>query len=245
MATVIQEIGVSEPTAAPAAQRCHAITVVGETNQVSVPPWVVDLDSFCRWVESDDVPEKLRIWYLKGEVWIDMSQEEVNTHVLLKSKFFIVLGGLVDAAHLGRFYPDGLFLKNSAADVAGNPDATFISTAALQAKRVRPIRGKKSKIIGLDGSADMVLEVVSDSSTRKDLIVLRQAYWEAGVREYWLVDARREPLTFDILRHTAKGYVAARKQDGWLKSAVFGKSFRLTQEIDAVLGDAVFTLEVR
>jgi Uma2 family endonuclease len=211
----------------------------------SVPAWVVDLDSFCRWVESDDVPEKLRIWYLKGEVWIDMSKEEVNTQVLLKSRFFIVLGNLVDAGHLGRFYPDGLFLRNNAADIAGNPDATFVSTASLKAKRVRPIRGKKAKIIGLEGSPDMVLEVVSDSSTRKDLVVLKQGYWEAGVREYWLVDARREPLAFDIFRRTARGYASARKQDGWLKSVIFGKSFRLTRQTDDALGDAVFSLQVR
>ncbi len=173
---------------------------------MSVPAWVVDLDSFCRWVESDDVPEKLRIWYLKGEVWIDMSKEEVNTHVLLKSRFFIVLGGLVDAGRLGRFYPDGLFLRNNAADIAGNPDATFVSTAALQAKRSARFAARRAGIVGLEGSADMVLEVVSPSSVRKDTVVLKQAYWEAGVREYWLVDARREPLTFDIFRRTAKGY---------------------------------------
>ena len=151
----------------------------------------------------------------------------------------------MDAGRLGRFYADGLFLRNTAADIAGEPDATFVSNAALQAKRVRPIRGKQGKIIGLEGSPDMALEVVSDSSTRKDLVVLRKAYWEAGIREYWPVDARREPLTFDIFRRTAKGYTATRKQDGWLKSAVFGKSFRLTQQVDPVLDDAVFILEVR
>ncbi len=223
----------------------RSVTVIDETRQVSVPSWVVDLDSFCRWVESDDVPEKLRIWYLKGEVWIDMSKEQVNTHVLLKMKFFLVVGGLVEAGGLGRFYPDGLFLRNNAADVAGNPDATFASTATLLAKRLRPIPGKKGGIVGLEGSPDMVLEIVSPGSVRKDTVVLKQAYWEAGAREYWLVDARNEPLTFDIFRRTAKGYSATRKQDGWLKSAVFGKSFRLTQEVDATLGDALFNLEVR
>jgi Uma2 family endonuclease len=73
----------------------------------------------------------------------------------------------------------------------------------------------------------VVLEVVSDSSVRKDTVVLRRAYWEAGVREYWLVDARRGALKFDVLRYTAKGFRAARKKDGWVESAVFGKSFRL------------------
>jgi Uma2 family endonuclease len=91
----------------------------------------------------------------------------------------------------------------------------------------------------------MVLEIVSEGSVRKDNVTLKQAYWEAGAREYWLVDARKEPLTFDVFRHTAKGYVGTRKQGGWLKSSVFGKSFRLTQQIDPTLGDVVFNLDVR
>jgi Uma2 family endonuclease len=74
--------------------------------------------------------------------------------------------------------------------------------------------------------------------------VLRAAYWEAGVREYWIVDARREPLEFDILRSTARGFVSSRKQQGWIKSAVFGKSFRLRQGTNA-LWHPEYTLEVR
>ncbi|HZU36585.1 MAG TPA: hypothetical protein VFA18_11780 [Gemmataceae bacterium] len=56
------------------------------------------------------------------------------------------------------------------------------------------------------------------------------------------MDARQVPLKFDILRHTAKGYVATRKQDGWMKSAVFGKAFRLTQQVNQ-LGHPEYTLE--
>jgi Uma2 family endonuclease len=85
---------------------------------------------------------------------------------------------------------------------------------------------------------------VSDSSVRKDTQWLRQDYWIAGIREYWLVDARKEPLVFDILRHTPKGYRATPKKDGWLKSNVFGKSFRLTYETSES-GDPDYTLEVR
>jgi Uma2 family endonuclease len=33
----------------------------------------------------------------------------------------------------------------------------------------------------------MVQEVVSDSSEEMDTVILRQAYAEAGIREYWLV----------------------------------------------------------
>src|SRR5437588_12017601 len=80
------------------------VTVVYEDDQAHVPAWVSDLESFCRWADSEEFPDVGRIWYLKGEVWVDMSKEEVFTHVLLKSRFFIVLGALVDAGRLGRFY---------------------------------------------------------------------------------------------------------------------------------------------
>jgi hypothetical protein len=69
-------------------------------------------------------------------------------------------------------------------------------------------------------------------------------YHEAGIPEYWLVDARGDRLVFEILRHTARGYVAVRKQQGWQKSGVFGKSFRLTQRTDEN-GLAEYTLKVR
>jgi Uma2 family endonuclease len=74
--------------------------------------------------------------------------------------------------------------------------------------------------------------------------VLRDLYWRAGVPEYWLVDARKLPLRFDILRHTADGYVATEGQDSWLHSVVFGRSFQLTQGTDP-LGHPQFNLAVR
>jgi Uma2 family endonuclease len=89
----------------------------------------------------------------------------------------------------------------------------------------------------------MVMEIVSKSSEHKDFIVLRQAYWDAGIREYWLVDARKE-LRFDILRHTARGYVATPKKNGWVKSAVFSKSFRLTASTDRQ-GHPVYELHLK
>ena len=91
---------------------------------------------------------------------------------------------------------------------------------------------------------DMALEVVSDSSVLKDTVTLRDLYAQAGIPEYWLVDVRGERVVFDIFRLTAKGYVATRKQGGWLKSAVFGKSFRLLQQTDN-LGKPEYTLAVR
>jgi heat-inducible transcriptional repressor len=55
----------------------------------------------------------------------------------------------------------------------------------------------------------MVLEVVSPSSVVKDTEWLMSRYHEAGVREYWLIDARGEgDPAFTIYRRAAKEFVA-------------------------------------
>ena len=212
-------------------------------DHVEIPSWVIDLDSFRRWMDSDEFPDHGRINYIKGEVWVDMSKEQVFTHVLVKTRITAVLSELVEANEWGLFPGDGILLSNVDADISVKPDALFASTDAL-VDRVRILEGQKEGYVELEGSPDMVLEVVSDSSVRKDTERLRRDYWEAGIREYWLVDARKDPLFFDIMRSTSKGYRPTAKKDGWIKSVVFGKSFRLTHRMDAH-GRPKYTLEVR
>ena len=96
----------------------------------------------------------------------------------------------------------------------------------------------------IEGTPDMVLEVVSGSSVSKDTEWLRDLYWKAGIAEYWLVDCRGERVDFDILRHTAGGYSATSKSAGWMESAVFGHSFLLTRQSDE-MGQPEYTLEAR
>jgi Uma2 family endonuclease len=98
--------------------------------------------------------------------------------------------------------------------------------------KIRLVEGAEEGYVELEGAHDMVLEVVSTSSVVKEYKRLRELYWRAGIREYWIVDARSEDPSFDILRHTANGYAATRKQGDWVKSAVFGKVFRLTRKVD-------------
>jgi Uma2 family endonuclease len=212
-------------------------------DQVEIPVWVTDLESFRRWADSDEFPQQGRLDYIKGEVWVDMSKEQVFTHVLVKTRITAVLSELVEANEWGLLLGDGIFLTNVDADIAVNPDVLYASNEALE-DRVRILEGKEEGFAELEGSPDMVLEVVSPGSVRKDTERLRRDYWEAGVREYWLVDARSEPLVFDILRYTSKGYRTTPSKDGWLKSPVFGKSFRLTRWTNA-LGRPKYALEVR
>jgi Uma2 family endonuclease len=176
---------------------------------------------------------------------VDPEMEQFFAHNQVKAEFTAVLRPLVRAAKLGRFATEGMLLSNPAARLSTIPDGFLVSYDSVRTGRLREIPGKKNGCIEYEGAADMVLEVVSDSSEEKDLIDLPRLYWLAGVDEYWLVDARREDLRFEILKHGPKAYSPTRKQPGgWLKSNVFGRSFRLIREKDE-LGASIYSLEVK
>ncbi len=214
-----------------------------DLEHIVIPVWVKDLASFRRWTNSDDFPEHGRICYLAGEVDIDLSRQDLFTHVAVKGCLASVLGRQVKTARMGLLLGDGARLSNIRADISVIPDALFASEATLK-DRLRLLDTRGEGYDELEGSPDMVLEVVSSNSVRKDTQVLLRGYWVAGIREYWLVDAREEPLAFDILRHTPKGYRVTPKRDGWIKSVVFGQSFHLTQRTSPP-GHPDYTLEVR
>jgi hypothetical protein len=205
---------------------------------------VTDLASFRRWWESDEFPEEGRVCFINGEVWADMSRQQVFSHVRIKSVLSIVVGGFIQQADTGIFLSDGLRVFNTAADLSAVPDGSYLSYDSLRQGQVRLVEGKEGGYTAVEGSPDLVIEVVSDSSEDKDTEWQMSAYWNAGVREYWLIDARQEPLRFDIYRSGAKGFTATRKSAGWVKSAVLGKSFRFETTRNA-LGHPDYVLRLR
>lgn len=200
--------------------------------RIEVPEWVVDFDTFGEWRDSDDVPEKLKAHYVRGRVWIE-TMEEIFSHNLVKQAIYLCLGSFAKNEKLGILFTDGVLLSNEAADVRNEPDATFVSAETLKARRLTFKAGRRTGAHAtiLVGSPDLVVEVVSPSSVDKDYEVLLAAYFDAGIREYWLVDARkRGEVEFTIHRRSAKGFVPVRKVKGWTKSDVFGRSFRLVRQ---------------
>ena len=210
------------------------LTLVTDRFQLVVPPEVRTLEGFRAWATADDFPERVRVTFLDGEVHLDMSNEEINTHVGLKTRVSSTLDFLVKQRKLGKFYGDGVLLVNEEGQVSNNPDAVFLSRASLEARQVRlvPRKGAEHLYRELEGTPDWVLEVVSDSSVQKDTVRLREGYHRAGIPEYWLVDGRGEEVVFQILNHRKTGYGASPVRDGWQRSKVFGASFRLERTLD-------------
>lgn len=236
--------------AAPATQNNTRTTSVGRPSErplwVRVPAGALTLDGFRAWATSDAFPEHLRATFIGGELFLDMSNEDPERHVGVKTEIARVLATLVRDLKLGKFYADGVLVTNESAEVSNNPDASFLSSATLRSRRARlvPREGDEGSFREIIGTPDWVLEVVSDSSVEKDTQTLRRAYHRAGIPEYWLVDARGEEVVFQILYRRKSGYVAAPAQQGWQRSRVFGRSFRLLRQRDDFdLWE--YTLEVR
>jgi Uma2 family endonuclease len=201
--------------------------------QVNIPPWVSDLNSFRRWVHSGGLPEKLPAHYLRDDVWLDLSMEELFSHNLVKTAILVGWAKVVDEAKDGLIVGDRTLLTNDDARLATEPDAMYISYRSCEAKRVSFVSGDSTDgdATEINGTPDIVIEVVSPNSEDKDNEWLMDAYWRAGIPEYWLIDARDEDeLRFTIYKHKADGYDATRKTGGWAKSGVLGRSFRLTRK---------------
>jgi Uma2 family endonuclease len=223
----------------PSSRRC---AVVIEDRAV-IPPWVDDLASFRRWAHSDVVPERGQFAFLHGEVWVDLSMEKLLAHIRVKMAFAFAIMRLLEEIALGSFVGDRMLLSHVDADLSVEPDGLFYTWQTLQSGRLRYVAGASGDIAELEGSPDMVLEVVSDSSVTKDNVRLRELYWRAEVPEYWLVDARREVVRFEILQRTPTGYVAAAAPEGWQTSTVLGRAFRLVRSSDP-LGHPQYRVEV-
>jgi Uma2 family endonuclease len=56
----------------------------------------------------------------------------------------------------------------------------------------------------IKGAPDFVIEVLSDSTKRKDVLLKYNQYQNAGVKEYWMLDVEARVLT--IAKPEADGY---------------------------------------
>lgn len=212
---------------------------------VDIPVWVKDYNSFRKWVQSGELPEKLKVHFINGQVWVDLV-EELFSHNAVKTALTLTLAALVRTESLGRYFSDGVRFSNDEIRLSTNPDAIFVSADSLASGRVT---FRASQITGaiateLVGSPDWVVEIVSPSSEFWDTERSMPLYHDAGVREYWVIDARDEEApSFTIYRQATKEFVAVRKSRGWLKSPVFGRSFRLVRTQQFGMTD--YVLEVK
>lgn len=74
-------------------------------------------------------------------------------------------------------------------DLVYRPDVLFLSTER--------VRGKSKRLVG---PPNLVVEVISPDSRRRDTLTKQADYERAGVGEYWIIDPQRQTMTFLRLR---------------------------------------------
>jgi len=194
-----------------------------------IPSSAATLEGFREWIGRDDSPDCRHISFLDPEILIDMTGEELETHVKLKGAVSAALFQLVENLDIGEFLADGVGFANVSAGLSNAPDASFLKWETTECGRVRlvPRKGVEGQFTEIEGTPDWVMEVVSRGSVGKDTRDLRTRYRRAGIPEYWLIDARGADIDFQVLVLRGNRYAAVRPRDGWYASPIFGHAFRL------------------
>jgi Uma2 family endonuclease len=211
----------------------------------TIPEWVIDLPSFRDWARSDEFPREGRFAFLNGLLWADVTMEQLFTHNRVKTRVASALDWLIADEDLGYFFSDRALLTHSASGLSTEPDGLFVSYEAIEAGRVRWVEGASEGHVEVEGSPDVTVEVVSTGSVEKDTLVLPELYFAAGIREYWLIDARPARPTFELFRRGRRAFVSSKAMaGGWVRSTVLDRSFRLTHGTDR-LKRPTYTLEIK
>jgi Uma2 family endonuclease len=195
-----------------------------------LPSTIFDLEGFRSWARSGAGSESVKATYLAGEVLIEMSPESTESHSKPKGEITRALLSIVSDEELGEGYPDRVLLTHVEAELSTEPDFLFASWEAFESGRLRLIgkANREGDYVELEGTPDLVVEIVSDTSVHKDTVLLRAAYHRAGVGELWLVDARSE-VSFQILHRADDDFRPSAPAAGPQRSHVLGRNFRLTR----------------
>ncbi|MBQ4404589.1 MAG: Uma2 family endonuclease [Selenomonadaceae bacterium] len=127
---------------------------------------------------------------IEGEKFMAPSADIWHNNVVVKLAMIVGMHaainklGLIFTDNLDVHFPDGNLFK---------PDFMFISAA--NSKIV--IDNKHSTIHGVP---DMVAEIFSRSTMKRDLGIKKDVYEKNGVREYWIIDPWSENIQVYILR---------------------------------------------
>ncbi len=212
------------------------IVIASEVDRppLEIPGGIKTLTAFRKWVFSDSFPETGRIDYIDGRIEVDMAAEDLFVHNLPKSELIRMLGNFVLERNLGWVFCDGARISCPNSALSVEPDVVFMSHDAYELGRATFRKSKSDSHEGyveIVGPVDLVVEIISDSSVRKDTKVLPDAYFRAGVQELWLLDCRRNDVSFEIYIRNARKFKTAKvDSDGFRRSGALGAAFRLTRE---------------
>jgi Uma2 family endonuclease len=135
------------------------------------------------------LPDDVRAELIGGELYVTPAP---NTgHQRISGALYRLLHARLEKTGLGEvlYAPVDVYLPGG--DIV-QPDLLVVT-----AKRAAIVQD----VVG--GAPDLVIEILSPSNQERDLIVKRELYGAAGVREYWIVDGDARALEVLELAHGA------------------------------------------
>ncbi len=128
---------------------------------------------------------------LDGELY--MTPSPSRAHQEFAANLLVTLKPFVAARHLGEVFiaPFDVILAKSTVVV---PDLVFVSWGRLDIVTNR----------GVEGSPDLVVEILSPDSARRDRVEKGQLYARYGVRHFWVADP--EARTLEVFELGDEGY---------------------------------------
>lgn len=130
-------------------------------------------EQFLQWAEEDAHAE-----WVDGEVIVFMPPK--SRHQELVGFLYNLLSLYAELFRIGKVFNAPFEMRLSPSGPSREPDILFIATENLH--RLTEER--------VEGAADLVVEVVSQDSLRRDRHQKFAEYQSFGVREYWLVDSQ-------------------------------------------------------
>ena len=119
-----------------------------------------------------------------------MSPAASLTHSNIIGRLYLFIGNHLMANKSGYVYPDDVDVHFSDGSIY-KPDLVVVLKS-----NEKILAGRKN----IYGAPDMVVEVLSHSTRKKDLTVKKDTYEAQGVKEYWIIDPRAKSVTVYLLR---------------------------------------------
>ena len=113
-----------------------------------------------------------------------------TTHNALSGRLYMFIGTYLDAKDLGYCFTDS-------ADIHFPDGSLFSPDFSVVLKENENILNWGGDIYG---APDMVVEVLSKSTKKRDVTIKKDTYEANGVREYWIVDPWAKSISVYLLR---------------------------------------------
>jgi Uma2 family endonuclease len=140
------------------------------------------------------LPEDKRYEILEGELYVVPAPN--TRHQRISKRIQIALITQIEEKGVGEIFNAPFDVVFSDENIA-QPDLLFVSSERLG------IIGEAN----LPAAPDMVVEILSPGTRKKDLAIKRKIYARFGVREYWIVDP--DANSVEVLLWKESGYVTA------------------------------------